>query len=73
MIINYSSIFSFISLISIILTDVDIKNLNENSQLKFTLKKNIYLSSSIFINDKEYEIPIDMGSDRTWINSLKYI
>ena len=68
MIINYSSIFSFISLISIILTDVDIKNLNENSQLKFPLKKSIYLSSSIFINDKEYEIPIDMGLDRTWIN-----
>ena len=68
MIINYSSIFSFISLISIILTDVDIKNLNENSQLKFPLKKNIYLSSSIFINDKEYEIPLDMALDRTWIN-----
>ena len=68
MIINYSSIFSFISLISIILTDVDIKNLNENSQLKFPLKKSIYLSSSIFINGKEYEIPIDMGLDRTWIN-----
>ena len=68
MIINYSSIFSFISLISIILTDVNIKNLNENSQLKFPLKKSIYLSSSIFINDKEYEIPIDMGLDRTWIN-----
>ena len=69
MIKSYSAIFFFISLISIILTDVDIKNLNENSQLKFSLKKNIYLSSSIFINDKEYEIPIDMGSDRTWINS----
>ena len=68
MIINYSSIFSFISLISIILTDVNIKNLNENSQLKFPLKKSIYLSSSIFINGKEYEIPIDMGLDRTWIN-----
>lgn len=68
MLINYKTIFFFIYLISNILADIDVKNLNENSQLKIPLKKNIYLSSSIYINDKEYEIPIDMGLDRTWIN-----
>lgn len=68
MIINYKTIFFFIYLISNIRADIDVKNLNENSQLKIPLRKNIYLSSSIYINDKEYNIPIDMGLDRTWIN-----
>jgi len=55
-------------LISIIFSAVDIKNINENTQLKFTLKQNIYLSSSIFINNKEYELPIDISSDRLFVN-----
>ena len=72
MIINYKTIFFFIYLISNIRADIDVKNLNENSQLKIPLRKNIYLSSSIYINDKEYNIPIDMGLDRTWINLKKF-
>ena len=68
MIINYAAIF-FIFMISNIFSEVDIKNINENSQLKFPLKNNIYLISSVFIKDKEYEIPIDISSDRTWVNT----
>ena len=69
MIINYLSYIFFISLISIIFSAVDIKNINENTQLKFTLKQNIYLSSSIFINNKEYELPLDISSDRLFVNT----
>ena len=68
MIIKYIDIVCFISLISNIFSDIDIKNLNENSLLRFSLKSNLYLSSSLFINDQEYNIPIDISSDRTWIN-----
>ena len=68
MILIYVKIICFISSISNIYSVVDIKKINENSQLKFSLNNNLYLSSSIFINDKEYEVPIDISSDRTWIN-----
>ena len=68
MIIKYVEVICFIYLISNIYSNVDVNNLNENSQLKFPLKKNLYLSSTIFIKDEEYNIPIDIGSDRTWIN-----
>ena len=35
MIINYKTIFFFIYLISNIRADIDVKNLNENSQVNF--------------------------------------
>ena len=69
MIKNNAFIICFIFLITKTFSEVDVKNINENTQLKFPLKKNIYFSSSIFINDKEYELPIDMSWDRTWINT----
>ena len=69
MIIKYIEIFCFISLISNIFSDIDIKNLNENSLLKFPLKSNLYLSSSLFIKDQEYTIPIDISLDRSWFNT----
>ena len=49
--------------------NIDIKNINENSQLTFPLKQDICLSISLFINDKEYNLPIDINADRTWINT----
>ena len=72
MIIKYARIICFISLISNIFSDIDTKNINENSQLKLPLTSNLYLSSSIFINNNAYKIPIDISSDRTWINT-KYL
>ena len=69
MLIKYVEIIYFIYLITNICSDIDVNKLNENSLLKFPLKKNLYLSSSVFINEKEYNIPIDISLDRTWINT----
>ena len=66
--IYFKNLLIIIFLIKII-SNIDIKNINENSQLKFSLKQNIYLSSSLYYKEKEYNLPIDINSDRTWINS----
>ena len=60
-----------ILLIKQIISNIDIKNINENSQLKFSLKQNPYFTISIYIKDKEYNLPIDINSDRTWINNYQ--
>ena len=66
--INFKNLFIIIFLFKIF-SNIDIKNINENSQLKFPLNQNIYLSASLYLNEKEYNLPIDINSDRTWINS----
>ena len=66
--IYFKNLLIIIFLIKII-SNIDIKNINENSQLKFPLNQNIYLSASLYLNEKEYNLPIDINSDRTWINS----
>ena len=48
---------------------IDFKNINENSQLKFQLNNNFYLTIPLYINDKEYNLPIDISSDKTLINN----
>ena len=68
--IYFKNLFIIIFLIKII-SNIDIKNINENSQLKFPLKQNIYLTASLYLNEKEYNLPIDINSDRTWINNNK--
>lgn len=60
--------FVLIGIIIHLILALDIKELNENSQLKIQLKQNFYLSSTIYINNKEYNLPLDISSDRTWIN-----
>ena len=55
------------------ISPIQIKDLNENSQLKIELSNNFYLTASIFINDKEYILPIDISSDRVWINKNENI
>ena len=66
--IYFKNLLIIIFLIKII-SNIDIKNINENSQLKIPLKQNIYLSASLYLKEKEYNLPIDINSDRTWINS----
>ena len=68
--IYFKNLFIIIFLIKII-SNIDIKNINENSHLKFPLKQNIYLTASLYLNEKEYNLPIDINSDRTWINNNK--
>ena len=69
MIINYAKIFFIITcFFSSIFSDTNIKDINENSQIKFKLNQNLYFYSSLFIENKEYTLPIDISSDRTWIN-----
>ena len=65
--INFKNLFIIIFLIKIF-SNIDIKTINENSQLKIPLNQNIYLSASLYLNEKEYNLPIDINSDRTWIN-----
>ena len=65
----YFIVFCFIIHIS----SIQIKDLNENSQLKIELSNNFYLSASIFINEKEYILPIDISSDRIWVNKNENI
>ena len=55
------------------ISPIQIKDLNENSQLKIELSNNFYLTASIFINDKEYILPIDISYDRVWINKNENI
>jgi hypothetical protein len=60
--------FVLIGFIIHIITPIDIKELNENSQLKIQLKQDFYFTTSLYINDKELILPLDISSDRTWIN-----
>ena len=70
MIIHYTNnFFIILCLFSCFFSETNIKDINESSQLKFKLNQNIYLSSSLFIDNKEYILPIDISSDRTWINT----
>ena len=59
--------FIFMHLL-ILSSSIDINNINENSQLKIQLNNNFYLTVPLYINDKEYDLPIDICSDRTLIN-----
>jgi len=65
--------FILIFYTSHLITSIEIKNINENSQLKIQLKHNFYFSANIYINEKEYNLPIDINSDRTWINKYNNI
>ena len=64
-----NNFFIILCLFSCFFSETNIKDINESSQLKFKLNQNIYLSSSLFIDNKEYILPIDISSDRTWINT----
>ena len=36
--------------------------------MKIQLKQNFYFTASLYINEKEYTLPVDISSDRIWIN-----
>ena len=59
--------FIFMHLL-VLSSSIDINNINENSQIKIQLNNNFYLTVPLYINDKEYNLPIDIRSDRTLIN-----